>query len=476
MTWISPGRSTFLSNTASAYGAVGNGSSHPLSGFFSSLGAAQAAYPNANVTSLTQEIDACALLQLDHDFRGRERILDGGPYLVDQMITFGATGAGQGGVVRGTGGAASGNGTVIRAKAGSGLTAVVALDANSCSYQDFTADANNYTLGGAVTAISTGTGATNAIWYRNCALSRMSNLGAAGYKQFGHWQDTSTGGISDGVKIDNGCVVTGGTAEVQSLTCTATSGNFTITVTNYLGTQTTGNIAFNAPGSTVVSALNALTTVNPSGDGGAPPSGTAQCFSNSSTYLPANTQGPLGTNPVYLIFTGALMGPQNLLTLNQGTLAGGAVSITRIQAGLVSAGFGWGAGADNNIVQLDKPRASGQFGDCILFNGGVNHAVFSPDLENNFCAGIRWSGCDSSPATVLTGNTCYWPYAENCWQSYYIDTRITSGTIQQGGILMRTNRSGTGSLKVQSGQASQIIDMAIDNATIVINGTVLTVP
>ncbi len=480
MTWISPGRANGL-NTAKAYGAIADGSSHPLSGFFGSLAAAQAAYPNGGVAALTQEIDACALLQLDHDYAGKERILDPGNYLVDQMISFGTTpGAGgtnrvPGGVVRGAGGAASGNGTRIIAKPGSGLTAVVALDAASCNYENFTADANNYTLGGATTAISSGTGATHAIWARSCVISTCTNLGVAGYKQFGIWNDTSTGGISDGTIFVNPAAVTGGTAEIQSLTCTATSGSFTLTVTNYLGTQTTGNIAFNASAATVIAALNALSTVAPVGDQ-AGVGGSNHCFSNQSVFLPANTAGPLGTNPVYIMFAGALMGPQSLITLNQGTLAGGVAAISRVQAGLVSAAFGWGAGADNNIMHFYKPRASGQFGDCMLFNGGVNHEVHGVDFENNWCCGVRWSGCDSSPATTLTGNAVLWGYCENNWQSYYLDTRVASGSRQTGGLLLRTNMSSTGSLLVQPGQASGIIEMAIDVGALIINGSPLTVP
>src|ERR1700674_3713712 len=41
-------------NTARRYGAIGDGTSHPLSGVYGTPAAAQAVHPNANITSLAR--------------------------------------------------------------------------------------------------------------------------------------------------------------------------------------------------------------------------------------------------------------------------------------------------------------------------------------------------------------------------------------------------------------------------------------
>jgi len=458
-------------NTAKSYGAVGDGSSHPLSGTYGTLGAAQAAYPNASITSLTQEIDRAAIQQLLHDYAGKDCYIDAGIYLIDVMLSFNPGGV-QNGVVRGAGGGSGNNGTILRAKAGANLTAVAAFDGQYVHISDLFADGNNYSA--SYSLLTTGSlGAKAGWWFRACACSLFSSLGVGGTTGFGFWFDTSTGGISDGIQLDNPVAGGCGCMEVQSLVSTATGGTFTITVTNYLGSQTTGNIAYNADTTTILTALNALTTVNPSGDSG----GSPHAIAAQATGMPANTNGPLGTHPQYLYMQGPLIGPQSLLTINTGGLSGGTVTCTRIQAGVLGGGFGWGGGADNNIVVLNKPRCSGTWGDAICLNGGLSHSIIGADLENNFGIGIRFTGSTSSPGTSLGGAFVVGAYFENCWQSYYDDTLGSGGSL--GSLVLRTDNGNTGhgSYKLQSGRGMYNVEMVSDiNGLLIINGTNLQVP
>lgn len=66
------------------FGAVGDGSSHPLSGYFSSLAIAQVVYPHA--TSLTQEIDWAAIQSALNT--GKEVRVPAGTYRVTTGITL----------------------------------------------------------------------------------------------------------------------------------------------------------------------------------------------------------------------------------------------------------------------------------------------------------------------------------------------------------------------------------------------------
>jgi hypothetical protein len=93
------------------------------------------------------------------------------------------------------------------------------------------------------------------------------------------------------------------TGETQTLTGTATSGNFTLSLVrpDTGAPVTTGNIAFNASAATVLAAIQAVM-------------GPGQAVSASG--------GALGTNPVVVTFGTDVQ----TMTVNAGTLAGGTVT------------------------------------------------------------------------------------------------------------------------------------------------------
>jgi hypothetical protein len=112
---------------AADYGAIGDGSSHPLSGYFASLGAAQAVYPHA--TALSNEMDWAAIQAAINAAMAAETKVSGpdskggrvhvgrGVYLCDQPLdcksSTGLRISGNGQGVIGTGSAVNG-GTTIR--------------------------------------------------------------------------------------------------------------------------------------------------------------------------------------------------------------------------------------------------------------------------------------------------------------------------------------------------------------------------
>jgi hypothetical protein len=107
------------------------------------------------------------------------------------------------------------------------------------------------------------------------------------------------------------------TGNTQTLTGTATSGNFTLTFTRP-DTQTgvtTGNIAFNATAAAVLAAIQAVL-------------GPGQAVSASG--------GALGTAPVVVTFGTAMA----IGTVNAGTLAGGTVTIAQTTGTTTTGYFG----------------------------------------------------------------------------------------------------------------------------------------
>lgn len=460
MTWISPSGRQGLLRTAKGFGAIADGNSHPLSSAYPgiTLAAAQAAFPNANVTALTQEVDTCALLQLEASFSGQDRYWDPGTYVIDQTVNASANG----GALRGSGS------TKLQAKAGA-LTGVpvLALVGQYATYENITVDANCYSgaFGGSYTLLPNGTGAPYCCWAKNCAYANIRGCLFAGASISALWEDTSTGGVSDGATWYSLSVLSSGTLEIWRFDGTATGGTFTITVTNYLGTQTTGNLNFNATGAQIAAALNLLTTIAPTGDQG-------QVFTSQASGLPANTAGPLGTNPAYIIFGGPMNGDTSIaVTVNTASLTGGTVTRTRVQQGQRGGGVHWGNGVDNSDQEFVKLRALGNFGDGLIFDGGVNSLLTAPDMENNWLCGIRWT---SHGAVVLTGNDVHSPYTEGNWQSMMMDS-ILGGATTTGHTVLRTNQSGTGSVLHKGGTFS--IDLASNNAgQLLVNGTAITVP
>ncbi len=151
-------------HNAKWFGAKGDGSTHPLSDFFGSLGAAQAVYPHA--TSLTNEIDwaaiqlavnlaATAVLTGSLHAKGGRVHIPKGNYLCNQPIdlheTSGLTISGCGHGVVGTGSANNGSSTLIYTPSGSsrfidcrssfGLTLEkIAIVYSSTSYSGYLVD------------------------------------------------------------------------------------------------------------------------------------------------------------------------------------------------------------------------------------------------------------------------------------------------------------------------------------------------
>jgi hypothetical protein len=111
------------------------------------------------------------------------------------------------------------------------------------------------------------------------------------------------------------CKITTGSS--QTLTGTATSGNFTVTLLRPDTQQnvTTGNIAFNASAATVLAAIQAVMGPN-------------QVASSSG--------GPLGTGAVTVVFN--VFVP--IMVVNAGTLAGGTVLPAVTVAGTASGKYG----------------------------------------------------------------------------------------------------------------------------------------
>lgn len=70
------------------FGAIGDGTLHPLSEFFSSVESAQFHYPDVPITSLSQSVDRCAILQGDASCYAKGRVLDitRGVYICDNGI------------------------------------------------------------------------------------------------------------------------------------------------------------------------------------------------------------------------------------------------------------------------------------------------------------------------------------------------------------------------------------------------------
>ena len=153
------------------------------------------------------------------------------------------------------------------------------------------------------------------------------------------------------------------TNEVQTITVDATSGNFTVTVTNpETGAQaTTSNIAYNASASAVQTALEALSNVEV---------GDVVC-----------TGGALATNPVSVEFRQAF-GARNVaaMTTNAAGLSGGAstATIATTTAG-ASPSETAGVVIESNHLKIYCDEAHGDLGTTLL------ESVFSGSVQfNNF--------------------------------------------------------------------------------------------
>lgn len=110
-------------------------------------------------------------------------------------------------------------------------------------------------------------------------------------------------GFQNVAQMTNSATSLVGTNAVQTITVDATSGNFTLT----FGSQTTGNIAFNALASAVQTALTGLSSI-----------GTSN----------ATVSGSAG-GPYTVTFVGALASaPQSLITANSGGLSGNTHTAT----------------------------------------------------------------------------------------------------------------------------------------------------
>lgn len=141
--------------------------------------------------------------------------------------------------------------------------------------------------------------------------SRITHGVFTGLTMTGNTEEVTISGDMIGRMPERGVTMTTNTAEVQTITSTASGGTMTIMI----GGQTTGTIAFNASSGAIQSALEALSNVAP-GD-------------------ITVTGGVLGTNPVVLTYpiNGAFPGNQPNATLNTGSLTGGTATIVQTTQG-----------------------------------------------------------------------------------------------------------------------------------------------
>jgi hypothetical protein len=121
-----------------------------------------------------------------------------------------------------------------------------------------------------------------------------------------------------------GQVSPAGANDKQTLTGTATTGNFTLTYPGYAytappfgATQTTGSLPWNATAAQVQAAMDTI-------------------FGPGNTLV---TGGPLGSAGVAISYAGALAAtPITPLTVNPGTLAGGTVTNAHTTTGVANSG------------------------------------------------------------------------------------------------------------------------------------------
>jgi hypothetical protein len=139
------------------------------------------------------------------------------------------------------------------------------------------------------------------------------------------------------------CRIDAGTsAHTQTITGGATSGNFTITLVrpDTGASVTTANIAFNASAATILAAIQAVL-------------GPGQAASSSG--------GPLNTTPVPVVFGTAM----TTMVINNGTLAGGTVTVAVTNAGATTGYFGpYDPAASDGRQNLDR-------GECYILDETV---------------------------------------------------------------------------------------------------------
>jgi hypothetical protein len=180
--------------------------------------------------------------------------------------------------------------------------------------------------------------------------------------------------------------ITTGTS--QTLTGTATSGNFTVTLLRPDTQQlvTTGNIAFNASAATVLAAIQAVLGAN-------------QALSSSG--------GALGTAAVTIVF-GATF-PQ--MTVNSGTLAGGTMVSAVTVAGSSALKFGpYDPGASDGRQTLTR-------GECYI-------------LDETFL--VTPGGTQLPAANEITGGLIE---GGRCWKDKILQSGVATHTLALGPTL-----------------------------------------
>jgi len=427
--------------TAKQYGAVGDGSSHPLSGYFTTLGAAQAAYPNAGVTGLTQEIDGAAIQQLLHDQTAP--LIEPGTYLTSFGLVSTQTGL------------ISGYGATIRAVA-AGISYMLDL-------QGYAGDAAGLTVDGGVYSHSVNptikvngdlglNGASYGFRISNCSRARFADLVALNCASYGYYADSPS--LNANFCSFDGCQARAcGILDVWSLAISGgASGTFTITVQDrFGGSHTTGNITI---GTTTIGAAQAYNISNLPNNGasnaaltmegiigtaihnpGASPAtyGFGSKTAESSIVDSTSYSGALATGrgtviaaggTYYLICQGDLLGPGplaggNFVVSATNPSGGGTVTLNHVQAGVKGGGIGCGSTNNNNFYLWNKPVMRSNYGDGALLAGMTTWILNNGDYENCFGSAVRIEG--TTGGTTALSHIVERGDFESCWAPFILE-------------------------------------------------------
>jgi hypothetical protein len=463
---------------------LGTGATQPLSNFFSTLGAAQAQYPNAGITAVTQETDRAALAQLFHDHSACN--IPNGTYMIDAVGTNPLVFAGS---------ALYGNGATLQAVGTSGNWgtggphAVLKFQGVLLDYLsvDGRSNASGHFIADGPLGVN---GALNGIWF--CSANALINK-AGGYNclAYGLTLDSS-GGVADFCNFQSPIAQNNGTLDVWRIVLAGASGTFTIALKDkYGGAHTTGNITigtttigggvtYNVAGLPNPGGSNAATTVegiigtalhHPSA--GAPLNtygfGSTQAasavYDSTSSSVTAGSGTTVSANlTFYLICQGQLLGPGplngggNWVTSVSAPSGGGTATLTHIQTGVRGGGM-LTIGADGAFATITNPRCAVNHGDGLCIQSSHNR-IYAPDCEFNSPGGgaaICVEGQTGGTATL--SNLIYLGDVEAALDGVVFDTNGDASQAGTSNNLVWYDPNSTG--RVFKRQAGHNADSAI---------------
>lgn len=472
MTWISarvPGSSIESPQYTPPGATLGISSTQPLSNFFGTLAAAQAFYPNAGITALTQETDRAALAQLFHDST-YPRLRAGATYQIDAVGANPLVFAQQYGCIEGAGALLQAVGTSGNWGVG-GPGGVIKYTGYHLGDRNLNVDGGcyssvfNFLLNGPLT----GNGAFHGKWYQGCADSWFIGGNVQNCLSYGHWCDDTGGGVADFCHFISPGATKNGTLDVWSITLSAgASGTFTITLHDrFGGSHTTGNItigtttigaglAYNVAGLPNPGASNAANTMegiigtalhNPAAANGSKTYGfgskqalatvrdltaTTSAGAGQGSTVSANTQ-------YFLVFMGDLLGAQSSAVTATNPSGGGTTTVAHTQIGVKGGGMGCGECTDVNFYELHSSRFNANFGDglCMGPSGSAptGWVIINPDHENNWGTNLM-IGTGAS-ATAITKARILGGDYEGSWGGVRIETsNVIAGAGSSGHLVM----------------------------------------